>query len=112
MPDEVSVDEASRRYEITADGEVAGFVTYRDNGAVRTLLHTEVDPAYEGRGLGSRLIQAALDDVRERGLGLRPVCPFVRAFLDKRPEYAELVPEAERSRFGLEPTGGSAGSSA
>ena len=112
MPDEVSVDEGRRRYEITADGEVAGFVTYRDNGGVRTLVHTEIDPAYEGRGLGSRLIRAALDDVRERGLGLRPECPFVRAFLDKEPEYADLVPAADRARFDLEPAAGPAADSA
>ena len=101
--DEVRLDETEHRYEITEDGAVAGFVTYHDRDGVRSLLHTEIDPAYEGRGLASRLIEAALDDLRERGLRLRPVCPFVRAFLDKRPEYVELVPAEERDRFGLGP---------
>src|SRR5207237_1122488 len=70
LPADVRLDEAERRYEITADGAVAGFVTFRDHGATRALLHTETDAAYKGRGLASRLIQAALDDVREKGLGL------------------------------------------
>jgi predicted GNAT family acetyltransferase len=103
LPDDVRDDETRHRYEITADGEPAGFVTYRDRDGVRTLDHTKIDPAYEGRGLGSRLVRAVLDDLRERGLGLRPVCPFVRAFLDEHREYAELVPAADRARFGLDP---------
>jgi predicted GNAT family acetyltransferase len=106
LPDEICLDEPEHRYEITTEGELAGFVTYRDHGGTRTLLHTEIDPAFEGRGLASRLIRAVLDDLREKGLGLLPVCPFVRAFLDKQPEYVALVPPAQRARFDLAPAVG------
>jgi predicted GNAT family acetyltransferase len=105
---DVRTDEQAARYEILVDGQVAGFVTYRDVAGSRALLHTEVDPAFEGRGLASRLIQYALDDVRHRGLGLLPHCPFVRDFVAKRPTYADLVPEKERARFGLAPATGPA----
>src|SRR4051794_10713393 len=103
LPDDIRLDEAERRDEITADGAVAAFVTYHDHSGTRALLHTETDPAYEGRGLAGRLVRAALDDIRDRGLGMLPVCPFVRALLDKAPEYVDLVPPAQRTRFDLPP---------
>src|SRR5436309_4836793 len=55
------------------------------------LIHTEIDPAFEGRGLGTRLIAGALDDIRARGLELIPTCPFVRAYLRRHPEQRDLV---------------------
>jgi hypothetical protein len=81
----------SRRYEIEVDGELAGLLTYRAQDDVITLRHTEVDPSYGGQGLGSRLVRFALDDARARGLGVRPLCPFVVFFIDRHPEYSDLV---------------------
>jgi predicted GNAT family acetyltransferase len=54
-------------------------------------LHTEVDPAVEGTGVGSELVAAALHDIRERGLSAVVICPFVRAYMRRHPEYADLV---------------------
>jgi predicted GNAT family acetyltransferase len=102
-------DEQAHRYEIVVDDAVAGFVTYRDRGDERALLHTEVDRAFEGRGLASRLIRAALEDARSRGLAVLPHCPFVRSFIGKHPEYVDLVPASQRDRFGLGAAGGSPG---
>lgn len=82
-------DEA--RYELTVDGERAGFVTYRESPGVLALLHAEVDPARERRGLGSALVRGALDDMRARGLALRPVCPFVQWFIETHTEYRDLL---------------------
>ncbi|MDQ1747301.1 MAG: uncharacterized protein QOD07_1564 [Frankiaceae bacterium] len=79
------------RYEITVDGVLAGFAAYRDRAGRRVFTHTEIDPRFEGQGLGSRLVRAALDDVRARGLTIVPLCPFVRAWLDKHDGYADLV---------------------
>ena len=78
------------RYELTVDGERAGFVTYRQSPGVIALLHAEVDPARERRGLGSRLVRGALDDARARGLAVRPVCPFVQWFMETHEEYHGL----------------------
>jgi uncharacterized protein len=89
------------RYEITVAGVPAGFVTYRLEPGQISLLHAEVDATMEHRGLGSRLIGFALDDARRRGLGVLPFCPFVRSYIERHSEYLELVPAAERGRFGL-----------
>jgi predicted GNAT family acetyltransferase len=79
------------RYEIEEDGEVAGFIAYRRDDGVITMVHTDVDPKWEGKGVGSALARGALDDVRARGLKVRPLCPFVAAFIKRHPEYDDLV---------------------
>jgi predicted GNAT family acetyltransferase len=74
------------RFELTLDGSQAGFLTYQLRPGAIALLHTEVDPAFEGRGLGTALIRGALDSARQRGLTVVPVCPFVKAHLTKHPD--------------------------
>jgi len=90
---DISVTDVSSasRYEITVDGVLAGFAAYRDRDGRRVFTHTEIDPRFEGRGLGSQLVRAALDDVRARGLTIVPLCPFVRSWLGKHAGYADLV---------------------
>lgn len=92
MP-EVSVTDnaAEARYELAANGSLLGFIQYHDRPDARVLVHTEVDPAHEGEGLGSQLIEGALEDIRAHGLELVPLCPFVRAYLRRHPEQADLV---------------------
>jgi len=92
--------EASR-YEVHADGELAGFTAYHAQLGRIAFTHTEIDERMEGHGLGSKLVASALDGARERGLAVLPYCPFVRGYLTRHPEYVELVPEDERARFGL-----------
>ena len=87
-------DNASElQYEIAVDGELAGVIRYTrdDDGGVITLVHTEDEPQFEGHGVGSTLIQGALDDIRAHGRRVRPVCPFVLAFLERHAEYEDLV---------------------
>lgn len=79
------------RYEARKGEQVAGFAAYRLEGATITFTHTEVDPAFEGQGVGSVLVRGALDDVRARGLGVRPLCPFVRAYIKRHREYQDLL---------------------
>jgi uncharacterized protein len=79
------------RYEASDDsGVVAGFAEYEDLDGVRVFTHTEVDDAFEGQGVGSTLARGALDDVRARGLAMRPKCPFIRKYVERHPEYADL----------------------
>jgi uncharacterized protein len=78
-------------YEIEVDGEVAGFLMYRLEPGVIELVHTDVAPKWEGKGVGGALVKGALDDVRARGLKMRPFCPFVRAYIKRHPEYQDLV---------------------
>ena len=79
------------RYELAVDGERAGFVTYRQSPGAIALLHAEVDPSRERRGLGSALVRGALDDARARGLTVRPVCPFVAWYIETHEAYQDLV---------------------
>lgn len=73
------------RYELYVGDDLAGQVAYsRRNGAV-TLIHTEIDPAFKGQGLGGAIVAAALADLDERGLRMIPVCPFVRSYLERHP---------------------------
>lgn len=79
------------RYEILRNREVVGEITYRTEPGVKILLHTEVEPAEEGRGVGHRLVSGALDDIRARSLRVVPVCPFVAAYLRRHPEQRDLI---------------------
>ena len=97
----VQDDPQRSRFEIRVGDQPAGFAAYHLHGDVADFTHTEIDDAFEGQGLGSRLIRAALDETRAQGRQVLPHCPFVRAFIAKHPEYAELVPAGERPHFGL-----------
>lgn len=87
----VADNPARRRFEILVDGCLAGFAAYdvREDAIVFT--HTEVEPAFEGKGVGSRLAAGALDQVRERGEKVVVRCPFISAYIKKHPEYDDLV---------------------
>jgi predicted GNAT family acetyltransferase len=89
------------RFEIRADGELAGFVQYRLRGREISFIHTETDDRFRGHGVASFLIRSALDSARERKLAVLPYCPFVRRWLTGQPGYADLVPAARRPQFGL-----------
>ena len=95
------------RYEITVDGELAGFAEYRGgHGTTRAFTHTEILPEFEHRGLASQLVAAALADVRAHGLVVLPICPFVKAYLADHPEELDLVEPRIRAAFDLpEPAG-------
>jgi predicted GNAT family acetyltransferase len=98
MDTRVADNPAARRFEITVDGEVAGFVTYSRDDSTLSLNHTEIDPRFEGRGLGSVLVRAVLDTARAESAKVLPFCPFVRAYLERHPEYADLVPAGWHKR--------------
>lgn len=79
------------RYELLVDGEQAGSAEYRDREGRRIFVHTVVDDAYAGRGLGNRLAKGVLDDALARGLHVVPRCPFIRAWLERHPDYAQRL---------------------
>ena len=88
---EVRDDPQRFRYEILVDGEVVGFVQYNMRGGRLILVHTEVDEARQVKGFATALVRGALDDIRRRGLQIVPVCPFVERFVERHPEYDDLV---------------------
>jgi predicted GNAT family acetyltransferase len=81
----------ANHYEIHVGNELAGFTAYRVDGEVWVFVHTEIDDRFEGQGLGSKLIAGALDDARSRRIRIKAECPFVASFLERHPEYADLV---------------------
>ena len=91
-----------RRFEIAVDGAVLGFAEYRRRPGVISFIHTEIDPARNGEGLGSLLVKAALDTARAEGLAVLPYCPFVQGFIDRHREYLDLVPAERRAKFALD----------
>ena len=79
------------RYEIRDGDRLLGVAAYERRGDQVRFTHTEVDPQAGESGLGSKLVRAALDDVRAQGGTVVPLCPFVRGWIQKHPDYADLV---------------------
>lgn len=80
------------RYEAHVDGELAGFAEYVMRDDVVVFPHTEVDSAFEGKGVASALARHALDDVRATGeRTVVPECPFFKGWIEKHPDYRALV---------------------
>ena len=84
-------DQAGSRFIVAADGEVAELL-YRLKGDRLVLIHTGVPEALEGRGIGSMLVAAAIDEAKRRGLTIVPLCPFVTSWLEHHPDVGATVP--------------------
>jgi uncharacterized protein len=81
----------SDRYEIVDGDRVLGIAAYEHRGDTLVFTHTEVDPDSGHEGVGSTLVRGALDDVRTAGQKIVPRCPFVKGWIDRHPDYADLV---------------------
>lgn len=93
MPDAkptIADNAAQQRYEIALDGHVA-FLTYRRRNDSIVLVHTEVPAAFRGRGFGQLLARHALDEARKHGKQVTVKCPFVTSWLERHPEYNDIV---------------------
>ncbi|MDZ5446955.1 GNAT family N-acetyltransferase [Micromonospora sp. 4G57] len=101
MSTRVTDNVAESRFEIFDGEELAGFAQYHRFKDEVAFIHTEVDDRFAGRGLAGTLVEAALTTVREQNLKVLPYCPFVRNWITKHPEFKQLVPLAQRPRFGF-----------
>ncbi|MGY2873142.1 uncharacterized protein ACVW00_000332 [Marmoricola sp. URHA0025 HA25] len=89
---QVSKNAERSRYEAHVDGALAGVAVFQLTGELVVFTHTEVEPAYEGHGIGSALARFALDDVRADGTHrVLPLCPFIKGWIDHHPDYVDLV---------------------
>ena len=79
------------RYEAHVGDALAGFARYVRRGGRTFFVHTEIDPSFGGQGIGSALVRGALEAERAAGTPIVPLCPFVRGYIDKHAEYADLV---------------------
>jgi len=93
LPREPTVTDApdADRYELRDGDRLLGIAAYRRRGDVVVFTHTEVNPDEGRSGLGGTLVRSALDDVRSRGGKVVPLCPFVRGWIERHPDYADLV---------------------
>jgi uncharacterized protein len=91
MDTEIRDNPDQRRYELFADGALAGFAAYRVRDGVTVVTHSEVDNAYRGKGLGSVLAGRTLDLLREQGARVVPACPFFARYVAEHPEYDDLI---------------------
>jgi predicted GNAT family acetyltransferase len=88
---QTTVTKEADRFSISVDGQTAGFTMIKDRGGQRIFPHTEVDDAFQGRGLATILIGEALQQTRDAGLRIVPVCETVAAYVKKHPEFADAV---------------------
>ena len=100
-PPEIVDEPDAGRFLIRVDGKRAGYATYRRHDGVLALRHTEIEPDFEGKGLGSQLIVAVLGRAREAGETVLPFCPFTRDYIERHPEWLDLVPADRRAEFDL-----------
>ena len=82
---------AALRYEARDEGDLAGFIDYVVKGDRLALIHTEVLPSHQGRGIADQLVRFALDDARQRGLRVIAICAFVRRYVERHPETQDIV---------------------
>lgn len=86
----VTNNEAENRYELHVDDQVA-FAEYMRAKERIVFTHTEVPGNLEGEGIASRIVKFALDDAREHGWAVVPLCPFVASYIRRHPDYRDLV---------------------
>jgi len=91
MDTEIRDNPDQRRYELFADGALAGFAAYRVRDGLTVITHSEVDNAYRGKGLGSILARQTLDLLREQSARVVPACPFFAKYVAEHPEYEDLI---------------------
>jgi hypothetical protein len=82
---------AANRYEARIGSEVAGFAEYIRTTRLIAFVHTEVNPGYEGQGIGAALVRTSLDEARAANLAVLPVCPFYAGWIARHPDYQALL---------------------
>jgi len=96
---QVSDNPAASRFEAHVDGELAGFAEYQLTDQLVVFTHTEVLPAFEGKGVGSAIAKFALDQVQAAGeRKVLPVCPFIKGWIQRHPDYLGIT-------YGARPAG-------
>ena len=98
---EVSHNSDHHRFELRVDGVLAGFLDYSLTGTIYSLNHTQISPEFGGRGLGSKLVIGALEDIRNRDGQVLPYCSFIPKVLADNPAFIQLIPNDQKATFGL-----------
>ncbi len=94
MPHEVVDNVPESRFEVHVDGQMVGLLDYRLRSTKIVFTHTEVQPEHEGKGLAAAMVKRALQESRDAGLRVVPLCPYVKTYIDRHPEYADLLDDS------------------
>ncbi|WP_436774353.1 GNAT family N-acetyltransferase [Yinghuangia sp. YIM S09857] len=94
---EVIDNSAENRYEARIDGTVAGVAEYIRSKGLIAFVHTEVEPQFEGQGVGAALVRTSLDEARRTGMAVLPTCPFYAGWIARHPDYQDVLYQS-RSR--------------
>jgi predicted GNAT family acetyltransferase len=100
-PPQIRDDPERERLEIYVGGRRAGYAAYSRRPGEITFTHTEIEPEFEGKGIGGALIREALSRARAEGIAVLPHCPFVREYIERHPDQLDLVPAERREEFAL-----------
>ncbi|WP_411885884.1 GNAT family N-acetyltransferase [Polaromonas sp. YR568] len=84
-------DQPAHRYQAVQDGHIAGTCQYELDGSVITFTHTVVQPEFKGTGVGSALARHVLDESRAQGFKVVPACEFIKGYIARHSEYADLL---------------------
>ena len=95
MEPTVRNDPEAHRYEIREGDTLLGIAAYERRGNTLVFTHTEVDQNSGRSGLGSTLVRSALDDARSQGVTVVPQCPFVRGWIERHRDYADLIAKGD-----------------
>ena len=101
-------DPENHRYVAEDDDDIVGVTVYHMAGGRHIFVHTEIDPTYTGKGVGSALARYALDDVQSKGGKIVPLCPFIAGWIEQHPEYRAIIDQALLDRINLHTQAGSA----
>lgn len=107
MSTDITVDDnpAEQRYEITVDGDLAGFTAYRDTDVAgaqqRVLYHTEIDDKFGGQGLASTLTREAIGSAADKGLRVVPVCPYVKKWVETHDDHSGSIDPVSSKHLAL-----------
>ena len=102
---EVRDNQDRERFEVFEDGQLAGFAQYIRRAGRLIFVHTEVSDEFEGQGIGSKLAAGALDAARAKGDHVVPLCPFIASYIERHPQYADLVDDQAIAALDAEPAG-------
>ncbi|MGO0575780.1 GNAT family N-acetyltransferase [Ornithinimicrobium panacihumi] len=103
MSTDISRQTGPDRFEITVDGQVAGFAQFVDHDGRRVFFHTETRPEFSGQGLAGQVVEHALAATRDEGLRIVAVCPYVKKWLETHEGYGDLLDAATPDLLGAIP---------
>jgi predicted GNAT family acetyltransferase len=90
---EVRENEAEDRFELLVDGQMAGLAAYRVRDGRTVITHSQVDPAYRGKGLGGELARLTLDHLRAKGVPVTVTCPFFVKYVEEHHDWDDILEE-------------------